>query len=379
MDASHEQDGAAAMSRAPRHSAKPDDAPAFQRQMAFWLAALAVFILVLWLLSEILLPFIAGLAIAYLLTPLTDRLERMGVHRLAAALTIITVVVLAFVIVILLVAPVLGNQLSSFIANIPGYVTKLQTLLTDQSMPWVQKLLGAGFSPDKSISDLATQGVGWLTTFLKSLWSGGRALVSLFSLIVVTPVVAFYLLYDWHRMIATVDGWVPVHQRATVRRLAREIDAAIAGFVRGQSAVCLILGSFYAVALTLSGLNFGLLIGLISGLITFIPYVGSMTGLILALGVAVAQFWPEYTLILIVLGIFLVGQFLEGNVLAPKLVGESVGLHPVWLIFALLAFGYLFGFVGLLVAVPLAATIGVLARFALRRYLESSLYTGEPS
>jgi len=176
-----------------------------------------------------------------------------------------------------------------------------------------------------------------------------------------------------------VDGWIPLQQRVTVRALAREIDAAIAGFVRGQSAVCLILGSFYAVALTLSGLNFGLLIGLISGLITFIPYVGSMTGLILALGVAVAQFWPEYSSILIVLGIFLLGQFLEGNLLAPKLVGKSVGLHPVWLIFALLAFGYLFGFVGLLVAVPLAATIGVLVRFALRRYLASSLYTGEKS
>src|ERR1035437_5833569 len=166
-------------------------------------------------------------------------------------------------------------------------------------------------------------------------------------------------------MIRTADGWVPVNQRETVRRLAREIDAAIAGFVRGQTAVCLILGSFYAVALTLSGLNFGLLIGLISGVITFIPYVGSMTGLILALGVAVAQFWPDYSSILMVLGIFLVGQFLEGNLLAPKLVGESVGLHPVWLIFALLAFGYLFGFVGLL------------ARFALQRYRESSLYTGE--
>ena len=352
---------------------------AFQRQMIFWLAALAVFILVLWLLSEILLPFVAGAAIAYLLTPLTDRIERLGVHRLAASLLIITIVVMAIVLLILLVAPVLGGQLSSFIENIPGYVTKLQSLLSDPSRPWVQKLLGAGFSADKSIGDLVTQGVGWLTTFLKSLWSGGRALVSVFSLIVVTPVVAFYMIYDWHSMIRTVDSWVPLHQRVTVRQLAREIDAAIAGFVRGQTAVCLILGSFYAVALTLSGLNFGLLIGLISGLITFIPYVGSMTGLILALGVAVAQFWPEYSSILIVLGIFLVGQFLEGNVLAPKLVGESVGLHPVWLIFALLAFGYLFGFVGLLVAVPLAATIGVLARFALRRYLESSLYTGGKS
>jgi predicted PurR-regulated permease PerM len=212
---------------------------------------------------------------------------------------------------------------------------------------------------------------------LKSLWSGGSALISLFSLIVVTPVVAFYLIYDWHKMIGAADSWIPVHQRDTVRELARQTDAAIAGSVRGQCAVCLILCTFYAVGLSVAGLNFALLIGLISGLITFIPYVGSMTGLILALAVAVAQFWPQYTPILIVLGIFLLGQFLEGNVLSPKLVGDSVGLHPVWLMFALLAFGYLFGFVGLLVAVPLAATIGVLCRFALRRYLESSLYTGE--
>jgi predicted PurR-regulated permease PerM len=348
-----------------------------ERQVVFWLAALAVIVLLLWLLSQILLPFVAGAAIAYLLTPVTDRFERLGVNRLAAALSMITLVVMAIVLLILLVAPILGGQLSSFIDNIPGYVTRLQSLLSDPSRPWLQKILGASFSADKSIGDLVTQGVGWLTTFLQSLWSGGRALFSLFSLVVVTPVVAFYLIYDWHRMIHTADGWVPVNQRETVRRLAREIDAAIAGFVRGQTAVCLILGSFYAVALTLSGLNFGLLIGLISGVITFIPYVGSMTGLILALGVAVAQFWPDYSSILIVLGIFLVGQFLEGNLLAPKLVGESVGLHPVWLIFALLAFGYLFGFVGLLVAVPLAATIGVLARFALQRYRASSLYTGE--
>jgi len=382
MGASHEfRDGRAV---SPNAQLRSQDVPgagggAFQRQVVFWLAAFVVIVLVLWLLSEILLPFIAGLAIAYLLTPLTDWIERLGVNRLAAALLIITLMVMVFVLLILLVAPILGGQLSSFIENIPGYVTKLQSLLSDPSRPWVQKLLGAGFSADKSMGDLVTQGVGWLSTFLKSLWSGGRALVSLFSLIVVMPVVAFYLIYDWHRMIATVDTWIPVQQRETVRRLAREVDAAIAGFVRGQTAVCLILGSYYAVALTVSGLNFGLLIGLISGLITFIPYVGSMTGLILAVGVAVAQFWPDYGSILMVLGIFLVGQFLEGNVLAPKLVGESVGLHPVWLIFALLAFGYLFGFVGLLVAVPLAATIGVLARFALRRYLESSLYTGEKS
>jgi predicted PurR-regulated permease PerM len=349
----------------------------WQRQVYFWLGTLAVVVLALWLLSGILLPFVVGLAIAYLLTPLTDRLVRLGVNRMIAALLIITVSVLTFIVIILLVAPLLGSQLSSFIDSIPGYVTKLQGMISDQSRPWLQKLLGAGFNPEKSFGDLVGQGMGWITAFLKSLWSGGQALVSLFSLIVVTPVVAFYLLYDWHRMVQTVDGWIPVHQRETVRELAREIDATISGYVRGQAAVCLVLGSFYAVTLTLSGLNFGLLIGLISGLITFIPYVGSMTGLVLAVGVAVAQFWPHYASILIVLGIFLLGQFLEGNVLSPKLVGESVGLHPVWVIFALLAFGYLFGFVGLLVAVPLAATMGVLVRFALRRYLKSPLYTGE--
>jgi predicted PurR-regulated permease PerM len=347
-----------------------------RRQVYFWIAALVVVLLALWLLSPILLPFVAGLALAYLLTPVTDRLERHGVHRLAAALLIITLVVLIFVYIILLVLPILAGQLASFIGAIPGYVGKLQGLLNDQSRPWVQKLLGAGFNPEKSISDLVTQGVGWLTTFLQSLWSGGRALVSLFSLIVITPVVAFYLIYDWHRMIENVDRWIPRRQRETVHALVREIDGAIAGFLRGQTAVCLILGSFYAAALTVSGLNFGLLIGLISGIITFIPYVGSMTGLVLAVGVAVAQFWPDWAPVLTVLVIFLFGQFVEGYLLAPKLVGENVGLHPVWVIFALLAFGYLFGFVGLLVAVPLAATIGVLARFALRRYLRSPLYTG---
>jgi predicted PurR-regulated permease PerM len=344
--------------------------------MRFWLIVLAVLIVALWLLSDILLPFVFGLAIAYLLTPAVDRLQRVGVPRLAGSLLLITLVVLAFVVVILLVAPLLGGQLASFIEKIPGYVTRLQTVISDPSRPWLQKIIGEGLNTDKSMSDLMTQGVGWLTTFLTSLWAGGRALVSLFSLVVVAPVVAFYLIYDWHRMIATVDAWVPVRHRVTVRQLAREVDASISGFVRGQTAVCLILGSSYAVALTVAGLNFGMLIGLVSGLISFIPYVGSLTGLVLSLGVAVAQFWPEWTSIATVLAIFVIGQFIEGNVLAPKLVGESIGIHPVWLIFALLAFGYLFGFVGLLVAVPLAATIGVLTRFALKQYLASPVYTG---
>ncbi len=348
------------------------------RQATLWGLALIVVVGLLWLLGGVLLPFVAGSALAYLLNPLTNRLERLGIPRLVAALVVISLFVMAFVLLILIIAPILGGQLAAFIENIPGYVGRVQTLLADPSRPWLSRFVGEGFTgADKSVGDLLTQGAGWLSAFLRSLWSGGQALLSIFSLVVVTPVVAFYLILDWHRMVTVVDRAVPRQHVSSVREIAREIDAAIAGFVRGQTAVCLLLGSFYAVALSLTGLNFGLLIGLISGLITFIPYVGSMTGLVLALGVAVAQFAPEWTMIVTVLGIFLFGQFVEGNILAPKLVGDSTGLHPVWLMFALFAFGYLFGFVGLLLAVPLAAAIGVIVRFALRQYMESTLYTGE--
>ena len=348
------------------------------RQVTFWGLTLFVGILALWVLREILLPFVAGMALAYLLDPLASRVERLGMNRLVASLIIIGAVVLVFVVLILIFVPLLLGQVGAFIERLPAYVERLQALAMDPNREWLRKIVGDGVA-DAKIGDLVRQGAGWITAFIRSLWSGGQALISIFSLVVVTPVVAFYLLYDWDRMVATVDGWIPLHHRDTVHALMREMNEAIAGFVRGQTAVCLILGSFYAVALTLAGLNFGLLIGLASGLITFIPYVGSMTGLVVATGVAIAQFWPEYTPILIVLGIFFVGQFLEGYVLSPKLVGESVGLHPVWLMFALFAFGYLFGFVGLLIAVPLAAIIGVLLRFALRRYLESPFYTGEPA
>jgi len=348
------------------------------RQMTFWVLTFVVGVLVLYVLREILLPFVAGMALAYLFHPLANRLERAGVNRMAASLVIIGTVVLALVILILIFVPILTGQLGAFADNVPGYVSRIQTLAMDPNREWLRKFVGEGVA-DGQISDLVKQGLGWLTTFVKSLWAGGQALISIFSLIVVTPVVAFYLLSDWNRMVGAVDHWIPLQHRETVRGLAREMNEAIAGFLRGQTAVCLILGSYYAVALTLAGLSFGLLIGLASGIITFVPYVGSMTGLVLAGGVAVAQFWPEYTPIITVLVIFFIGQFLEGYVLAPKLVGESIGLHPVWLMFALFAFGYLLGFVGLLIAVPLAAVVGVLVRFALRRYLESSFYTGEPS
>lgn len=348
-----------------------------ERQVAFWVVALAVFAGFLWLLSDILLPFIAGMALAYLLDPLTRRLERTGLGRTLSALIVIAFILVVLVVIVILVAPILGAQLFAFIENIPGYVDRLQSLIADPNRPWLAKIFGSqAADPGKSAGGLMAQGAGWLAGFLASLWSGGRALVSLFSLLIITPVVAFYLLVDWDRMLVTIDGWIPVPQRETVRGLAREMNAAIAGFMRGQAVICLILGVFYAVGLTLAGLNFGFLIGFMTGVMSFIPFVGSLTGFLVAGGVAIAQFWPNWLPILAVVGVFLAGQALEGYVLSPKLVGPRVGLHPVWLMFSLLAFGYLFGFVGLLVAIPLAAAIGVLARFALRQYLASPLYTG---
>ncbi|BCJ90870.1 AI-2E family transporter [Terrihabitans soli] len=348
-----------------------------QRQALIWVAVFALLIAILWLLHGILLPFVVGFAVAYLLDPLADRLARLGIGRTLASILILLLFVLVVVTAVAALAPLLVSQFEAFMANLPGYVDRIQQLITGPGLGWLRRLIGDRLpSVQGSVGTLVSQGAAWIGNFLTGLWAGGATLLSVVSLLVVTPVVAFYMLVDWDRMITTIDGWLPRTNRDTIRKLAREINATIAGFVRGQATVCLLLGLFYAAALSLVGLNFGLLIGLGAGFIGFIPYVGSFTGLLVAGGVALVQFWPDYPWIFAVLGIFVFGQFIEGNILSPNLVGRSVGLHPVWLMFALFAFGSLFGFVGLLLAVPLAAATGVLVRFALGRYLESPLYTG---
>ncbi|CAH0340253.1 AI-2E family transporter [Rhizobium sp. CECT 9324] len=348
-----------------------------RRQVMFWLVALVVFVLFLLMFSSILLPFIAGMALAYFLDPVADRLERLGLSRLMATVVILVTFVIVFALSLMIIIPILASQLNDFIERVPGYMTQLQTFIATSNASWLPEWLNGQMDTIKgNFSRYISEGVGFLGTLVEQIWNSGKALLDIVSLLVVTPVVAFYLLLDWDRMIAKVDGWVPRGQLATVRKLATELDNTIAGFVRGQGSLCLILGLFYAVALSLAGLNFGLLIGFFTGLISFIPYVGSTVGLLLAVGVALVQFWPDYLWIGFIAGIFFFGQFLEGNILQPKLVGKSVGLHPVWLMFALFAFGSLFGFVGVLVAVPAAAAVGVLVRFALSRYLESDLYYG---
>ena len=342
------------------------------------LMALVGFALLLDLLADVMLPFVAGLARAYLLDPIADRPERLSLRRRSTSPLIPAASVVGLGGRLLLVVPPAANQGSALVATLPGMVSRLQGILAERAGPLLQRVGGADVLTDlqSQVGTLVGQGGTWFLTFLKSLWSGSQTLISIASLLVVTPVVAFYLLVDCDRMIGTLDSWVPPRHRPVVRRLGREIDGAVTGFVRGQTLVCLILGTFYAVGLFLVGLNFGVLIGLIAGFLTFIPYVGTLTGFLLSVGVALAQFWPgsDWLHIGLTIGVFVVGQFLEGNIISPKLVGESVGLHPVWLMFALLAFGSLFGFLGLLLAVPVAASIGVLVRFVLERYLRSPLY-----
>lgn len=349
-----------------------------RRQVVFWLLVLLFFVAFLWLFSTILLPFVAGMALAYFLDPVADRLERLGLSRMWATVVILVTFIVVFVLSLMIIIPILASQLNEFIQHIPEYITQLQTYITTSNAAWLPAWLSTQTDTIKeNFSKYLSEGVGFLGTLLGQIWNSGKALVDIASLLVVTPVVAFYLLLDWDRMIAKVDGWIPRNNVATVREIASELDSTIAGFVRGQGSLCLFLGIYYAVGLSLIGLNFGLLIGFLTGLLSFIPYVGSTVGLVLAAGVALVQFWPDYVHLIIVVLFFFSGQFIEGNILQPKWVGKSVGLHPVWLMFALFAFGALFGFVGVLVAVPAAASVGVLVRFALSRYLESDLYYGQ--
>lgn len=349
-----------------------------RRQWRFWLWGLAVTLVLVWLLRSMLAPFVAGMAIAYLLDPLADRLEQRRLPRWAATTVVLVLFTLIVILGLLLLVPLLQGQVVQLIEAVPSWVAWAKAEL----IPYIEGLMARLTQEDvdrlrSAAGDYAGTAVGWTADFLKGVVSQGVALVDIISIIFITPIVAFYLLRDWDRMIAAIDGWLPRQHADTIREQAAEVDRTLSGFVRGQATVCLALGGFYAVALTAAGLDFGLIIGLVSGLLSFIPFVGSLVGFAASVGVALFQF-DELWRTGLVAGIFLLGQALEGNVLTPKLVGDKVGLHPVWVIFALLAGGALFGFVGVLLAVPVAAVIGVLMRFALGRYLESSIYHGPP-
>ena len=347
-----------------------------ERQVRFWLVGLAVFALALFLLRDILLPFVAGMAIAYILDPACDRLEEWGLSRTLATTVLTVLFLLLAVSAVLLLVPVVVGQAVNLIKNAPGYIEALRTAAGDLILVIESRVEGAVIEQVQgALAGSAERLVQWSVNMLSGVISGGVALANLVSLLVITPIVTFYLLRDWDRIVATLDSWLPREHKTTIRRLAREVDGRLAGFLRGQGLVCLILGTFYAVALSLAQLQFGLVVGLIAGLASFIPYVGAILGLVLSVGLAFVQF-DDWMRIVMVAGIFFIGQAIEGNFLTPRIVGEQVGLHPVWIMFGLLAGGALFGFVGMLLAVPVAAVIGVGTRFAIEQYMASPIYTG---
>lgn len=349
-----------------------------QRTTIFWgiLAVLLAFFL--WRLSEILLPFFVGMAIAYLLDPLVDALERQRLPRWLGTAIVTTGFFSLAALFLLLLAPLFYSQFASLAAKLPQMVTVLRDRL-DPLLATAQSNLGMAPEEMRTVRDAATaqttKALQWGASMIGSLLTGGLAVVNLLSLLFITPVVAFYMLRDWDRMVARIDGWLPLESRALIRSQFTEIDRILAGFARGQALLCLTLGSFYALSLSAAGLDFGFVIGVVTGILSFIPYVGTLTGAALSIGFAILQF-DSWTPVLVIGGIYLFGQLVEGNVLQPLLVGDRVGLHPVWVIFALLAGGALMGFVGILVAIPVAATLGVLIRFFIDRYLKSQYYLG---
>ncbi|NVK13214.1 MAG: AI-2E family transporter [Rhodobacteraceae bacterium] len=344
-----------------------------KQQLKYWGIAAIAFAVVMWALGNVLMPFVLGAAIAYMIDPVADRLEAWGMSRAGATAAITVGTLLIFLLLLVVVVPTLISQMIDLAQVLPQLLRDARAFATEH-FPTV-------FEENSRIHQAVTSFMQTLQSrameVLQSVLGGAASFLNIVILLVIVPVVAVYLLLDWDRMVARIDELLPRDHQPVIRRLAGEIDAVLASFIRGMGTVCLILGTYYAVALMLVGLNFGLAVGFIAGLVTFIPYLGALIGGALAIGLALFQFWGDWVSIGLVAAIFAIGQVIEGNVLTPKLVGNSVGLHPVWLLLALSVFGALFGFVGMLVAVPVAAALGVIARFVTEQYLDSRLYQGQ--
>ncbi len=345
-------------------------------RLAFWLVGLVALGLCVYLLRGILLPFVAGMAVAYLLDPVADKIEGWGGSRTLATTVITALFVIVAIAALFLLLPLLQQQLLDFIGRAPAYASAARAYVA----PLVEALL-ARLEPDdvdrvrEAIAGFSDRAVEWALGMVRGLWRSGLAIINILSLLFITPIVTFYLLRDWDRIVARVDRLLPRDHAEVIRGQCRAVDETLAGFVRGQGMVCTILSAFYALTLVLVGLDFGLIVGIAAGLVSFIPYVGAISGLAVGVGMAFLQF-DELARVAAVAVVFVVGQVVEGNFLTPRLVGDRVGLHPVWVIFGALAGAALFGFVGILLAVPATAVAGVLVRFALARYEASPLYLG---
>jgi predicted PurR-regulated permease PerM len=340
--------------------------------VAVWLA--------LQLFASVLLPFVAAAGIAYVLGPPTTRLTGLGMPRGVAALLMLLALIAAVLLFALLLYPLILAQVGILFSRVPQYAQLVQAW-ANQQIVHLQDSFGSDMVNDKLrdlISSQAGSMLSFIATALSRLIGGGFALFNVLTLMVVTPVVAFYLLRDWPRLVAMIDSWLPRRYADVIRAQVREVDRILSAWVRGQALCCLLLAAYYIVGLSLAGLDLGLLVGLAAGLLSFIPYVGSITGGVTAIGLALAQF-PSWHRVIVIAGVLVVGQILEGYVIYPRFLGDRVELSAVWVIFALFAGGAAFGFLGVMLAVPVAATIGVLCRFWLRRYLSSPLYLDPPN
>jgi predicted PurR-regulated permease PerM len=348
----------------------------------FWVVALLVILGVVWVLSDVLLPFIAGAAIAYLLGPIVGRMIRAGVPRVAAAGLILTAFFVVLAAVLALILPFAYRELMQLAKNIPAYTVAAQENLIPY-IEWMRSHFPNQF-PEGDLSafqETMKQNVDKIFKFggniVGGFVTGGQAVVGAATFLILAPIVAFFMMAEWVRVTKWIDDMIPRGSYVVIRDLLTQIDRKLSGFIRGQVMVSLLLGILYAVALTLAGLKFGFLIGLMAGVLSIIPLVGSTIGLVVSVLVAWFQS-GEIGYVGIIAAIFLVGQLLEGNVITPRIMGKSVGLHPLWILFALLAGGALFGIVGMLLAVPVAAVIGVLGAFAIRQYKESPYYNEDP-
>ena len=335
----------------------------------FWLLVAIIMASSFYFLRTILLPFVIGIAVAYFLDPVVDKLEERKWNRSLATLFTLFVFLALVIFLVFLLVPVLTNQLKNFAQFLPIVKGKLQLIIDAVAGILNNKV-------DAKVLDVPASGlIKWSTKMLGGVIDGGAAIADLLSLFLITPLVAFYLLRDWDLIVEKVYDWFPIRHKDTLQEQLNEIDKKLAAFVRGQGTVCLILASYYAITLTMTGLEFGVVIGVFAGLISFVPFIGAIFGGLLSIGLAYLQF-EAWTNIVIIAGIFILGQILEGYILTPKFIGEAVGLHPVWVIFSLLAGGALFGFLGVLLALPMAAIVGVLFRFCIDHYKNSSYYNG---
>jgi predicted PurR-regulated permease PerM len=339
------------------------------------LALTALVGLVLWLLAPVLTPFAIAAMFAYLFDPLVGRLQRLRLSRGAAVSIVFFVLIVLLILILLWLIPYLERQIATLIRHLPDWIAWLQ----NDAVGWVNSRFGLELEmPDSQqlaaiFQEHWKEAGGTAASVLATVGKSGFALVSRIVHLVVVPVAFFYLLRDWDAMIARVHELLPRSIEPTVVRLARESDETLSGFVRGQLSVMIALGVYYGIALLLIGLDIGPLIGIIAGLISFVPYLGAIIGVLTAVIAALVQYhdWLRVILVLVVFGI---GHVLEAYILVPRLVGEKIGLHPLAVIFAILAGGELFGFLGVLLALPIASVVNVLLRYAHERYRASELY-----